>query len=237
MARPLPVPVLRRVRQGRLARWVLRVVILLLLAPPALIVALRFVPPPITSLMVLRLVEGFGLHKQWVPYRRIAPVIAASVIASEDDRFCSEPLGFDAPAIYRQVVDWRHGERPRGASTITMQLARNLFLWPGRDLLRKAIEAWLTPQLALLLPKQRVIELYLNVVEFGPGLYGVQAAAEHYFDRSAEALTPEQAAELTALLPDPLHWSLARPQPIVRERTGIILHRAEGLGPLVSCVR
>ncbi|HEY8290331.1 MAG TPA: monofunctional biosynthetic peptidoglycan transglycosylase, partial [Acetobacteraceae bacterium] len=191
---------------------------LLLLGPPIRILLFRFVPPPITPLMVLRLVQGYGLHHEWVPYDRIAPALAQAVVASEDNLFCRDDLGFDFEALAGQIAAWRDGERPRGASTITMQTAKNLLLWPGRDPIRKIIEAWLTPQVALLWPKQRIIEVYLNVVEFGPGLYGAEAAARRLFGRSAATLTREQAVQLAVVLPDPLHWSAAHPGPYVRER-------------------
>jgi monofunctional biosynthetic peptidoglycan transglycosylase len=214
-----------------------RVALLLLLGPPILILLFRFVPPPITPLMVLRLVQGYGLHHEWVPYDHIAPALAQAVVASEDNLFCRDDLGFDFEALAGQIAAWRDGERPRGASTITMQTAKNLLLWPGRDPIRKIIEAWLTPQVALLWPKQRIIEVYLNVVEFGPGLYGAEAAARRLFGRSAATLTLEQAVQLAVVLPDPLHWSAAHPGPYVRERTETIERRIGQLGPLLDCTR
>jgi monofunctional glycosyltransferase len=172
-----------------------------------------------------------------VPYDRIAPALAEAVIASEDNLFCQEALGFDFDALAGQIGAWRDGEHPRGASTITMQTAKNLLLWPGRDPVRKAIEAWLTPQVALLWPKRRVLEVYLNVVEFAPGLYGAEAAARRLFGRPAASLTPDQAARLAVVLPDPLHWSAARPGPYVRERAELIERRVGQLGPLLDCAR
>jgi monofunctional biosynthetic peptidoglycan transglycosylase len=163
--------------------------------------------------------------------------LAQAVVASEDNLFCRDDLGFDFEALAGQIAAWRDGERPRGASTITMQTAKNLLLWPGRDPIRKIIEAWLTPQVALLWPKQRIIEVYLNVVEFGPGLYGAEAAARRLFGRSAATLTLEQAVQLAVVLPDPLHWSAAHPGPYVRERTETIERRIGQLGPLLDCTR
>ena len=218
-------------------RRIKRIALVLLLGPPTLILLFRFVPPPVTPLMLIRLAEGYGLHHEWVPYDRIAPALVQAVIASEDNLFCREQFGFDLNALEDQIAVWREGERPRGASTITMQTARNLLLWPGRDPLRKVIEAWLTPQLALLWPKRRVLEVYLNVIEFGPGLYGAEAAAQRLFARPAAALTREQAVQLAVVLPDPLHWSAARPGPYVRERTETIGKRIEQLGPLLDCTR
>ena len=150
---------------------------MLLFGPLLPILLFRFVPVPLTPLMVVRLVQGYGLHHEWVPYERIAPALVQAVVASEDNLFCREPLGIDAAALLDQVAIWREGERPRGASTITMQTTRNLLLWPGRDMVRKALEIWLTPQVALLWPKRRILEVYLNSIEFGPGVYGAEAAA------------------------------------------------------------
>lgn len=214
-----------------------RVLLALLLVPPALILLFRFVSPPVTPLMLIRLAQGYPLHHQWVPYDRIAPALAEAVIASEDNLFCRERLGFDTAALSEQVAALGDGERPRGASTITMQTAKNLLLWPGRDPLRKVIEAWLTPQVALLWPKRRVLEVYLNVVEFGPGLYGAEAAARHLFAHSAARLTREEALRLAVVLPAPLKWSAAHPGPYVRERAEVIGRRIGQLGALLGCAR
>ena len=215
--------------------WLRRAVALLLLGPPLLILLFRFVPPPVTPLMLLRAVQGYGLSKDWVAYDRIAPALPHSVIASEDNTFCRQMLGFDFPELRGQVAALLAGERPRGASTLTMQVAKNLFLWPGRDPLRKLLEAWLTPQIALLWPKQRVLEVYLNIVEFGPGLYGAEAAAEAFFHRPAARLTEAQAARLAVVLPNPLEWSASDPGPYVRERAALIRRRVDQLGPLLDC--
>ncbi len=169
---------------SRLRHILLRVALVALLAPPLLLLLYRFVPPPITPLMLIRLGEGEGLHKDWRPLEQIAPVLAEAVVAAEDNRFC-EHWGFDWPALKGEIAAWRAGEAPRGASTITMQTAKNLFLWPDRSLLRKLLEAPLTPQIELLWPKRRIIEVYLNIVELGPGIYGAEAAAQAYFGKPA----------------------------------------------------
>lgn len=217
-----------------LAAWV---GLLLLAGPPGLILVYRILPPPVTPLMLIRLAEGHPLRRDWVPYDAIAPALAEAVIASEDNLFCEQALGFDVKALRGQVEAWQRGERPRGASTITMQTAKNLFLWPGRDPVRKLLEAWLTPQLALLWPKRRILEVYLNIVEFGPGLYGAEAAARSLFGQPAASLSRREAAQLAAVLPNPLAWSAARPSPSPRERAGIIERRVPQLGPLLACAR
>jgi monofunctional biosynthetic peptidoglycan transglycosylase len=224
-------------KRHRFRRLVGRIILALLAVPFLLILLFRFVPPPITPLMLLRLAEGYGLHWEWVPYDRISPYMAEAVVASEDNLFCRERTGFDPGALAGQIAIWREGERPRGASTITMQTARNLLLWPGRDMIRKAIEAWLTPQIALLWPKKRVLEVYLNIIEFGPGIYGADAAAHRFFGRSAATLTRDDAVRLAVVLPDPLHWSAAHPSPYLRERAETIERRIEQLGPLLDCTK
>jgi monofunctional glycosyltransferase len=212
-----------------------RIILVLLVAPFLLILLFRFVPVPVTPLMALRLAEGYGLDHEWVPYDRISPNLVAAAVASEDNLFCREKSGIDADALAGQISLWREGGKPRGASTITMQTARNLFLWPGRDVARKVVEAWLTPQIALLWPKQRVLEVYLNSIEFGPGVYGAEAAAHRFFGRSAAELTRDDAVRLAVVLPDPLAWSVAHPSPYLRERAETIERRMGQLGPLLDC--
>jgi monofunctional biosynthetic peptidoglycan transglycosylase len=187
--------------------------------------------------MLIRLAEGHALRREWVAYEEIAPALAEAVITAEDNRFCAQALGFDFAALRGQVEAWQDGERPRGASTITMQTAKNLLLWPGRDPVRKALEAWLTPQLALLWPKRRILEVYLNVVEFGPGLYGAEAAARAFFGKPASALSTREAARLAAVLPNPLRWSAATPSPHLRQRAAVIERRIAQIRPLLACAR
>jgi monofunctional glycosyltransferase len=216
-------------------RLLWHIALAVLLGPLLLILLFRFLPVPLTPLMVVRLAQGYPLHHDWVAYDSIAPALANAVVASEDNLFCREPLGFDDDALLDQIDVWWRGERPRGASTITMQTTRNLLLWPGRDIVRKAIEAWLTPQVALLWPKQRVLEVYLNIVEFGPGVYGAEAAARHYFNTNADRLTADQAARLAVILPNPLEWSAAPPGPYVVQRSRVIRRRIGQITPLLDC--
>jgi monofunctional biosynthetic peptidoglycan transglycosylase len=224
-------------KRSRFTRVAGGILFAVLAVPFALILLFRFVPPPITPLMLLRLAEGYGLHREWVPYDRISPYLVQAVVASEDNFFCRERSGIDTVALADQIAIWREGERPRGASTITMQTTRNLLLWPGRDIVRKAIETWLTPQVALLWPKKRVLEVYLNIIEFGPGVYGAEAAAQRFFGRSAATLTRDDAVRLAVVLPDPLRWSAAHPSLYLRERIETIERRIEQLGPLLDCTR
>ena len=220
---------LARVR--RLALWLL---LGLLLAPPALLLLYRFVPVPLTPLMVIRLAEGEGFDKQWRALDQIAPAFAYAAIAAEDNQFCTHS-GFDWQALGEVLEEVKAGERPRGASTITMQTAKNLFLWPSRSLVRKGFEAWLTPQIELLWPKRRILEVYLNNAELGPGVYGAEAAAKAYFGKPAASLAPVEAALLAAVLPNPREWSPARPTDHLERRADTILTRIQQLGPMLAC--
>jgi monofunctional glycosyltransferase len=229
-----------RRRSSATASGVRRVILIgllgVLLVPPALLTVYRFLPVPITPLMVIRLVEGEGLHKAWVPLEAIAPALPRAVVAAEDNRFCQH-FGFDWQQLEGQIDALLAGERTRGASTITMQTAKNLFLWPGRDLVRKALEAWLTPQVELLLPKRRILEVYLNIAEFGPGIYGAEAAARAYFAKSASALSVREAALLAAILPSPRNWSPVRATEYIQGRARTIRTRIDQLGPMLDCIR
>jgi monofunctional biosynthetic peptidoglycan transglycosylase len=227
----------RRPRSGRFRTLAGLAVLVFLAGPPAIILVFRFLPPPVTPLMLIRLTEGYARHQQWVSYERISPALTDAVIASEDNLFCEETLGFDFKALRDQFEAWSDGERPRGASTITTQTAKNLLLWPGRDPVRKLVEAWLTPQFALLWPKHRVLEMYLNIVEFGPGIYGAEAAARSFFGKPAAQLSLREAALLASVLPLPLEWSAASPSIHVRQRASVIEQRVPQIRPLLACAR
>lgn len=207
--------------RGRLLRVVVRIAAAALLLPAALVLAYRFVPPPATPLMVIRAVEGHGWSRDWMPLGRISPFLVRAVIAAEDQRFCAH-WGFDTVELGRALDEWRDGGRLRGASTLSQQTAKNLFLWPQSGWLRKALEVYPTLLIEALWPKRRIVEVYLNVVEFGPGLYGAEAASRALFGRSAAALTPVQASLLAAVLPNPLGRSAARPEGYVSARAARI---------------
>lgn len=182
----------------------------------------REVRPLLTPLMLLRLAEGYGLHKSWVPLDRVSPELIRAVLAGEDEKFCLHH-GFDWAAIGTAWDRYESGDGPLlGASTISMQTAKNVFLWPGRDWLRKGLEAWFTGLIELAWGKRRILEVYLNVVEWGPGLYGAEAAARHYFRKPAADLNAAEAARLAAALPDPLDRSPRHPNRAVRSRSAFI---------------
>ncbi|MFT3690646.1 monofunctional biosynthetic peptidoglycan transglycosylase [Paenirhodobacter sp.] len=202
-------------------RWLLRRVARVALIAAAVVLALvllfRFVNPPMNYYMWSESRRLGGIDQNWVGMEDIAPVLARSVVAAEDANFCRH-WGFDMRAI-RQAME-AGGER--GASTITQQVVKNVFLWQGRSWLRKAVEAGLTPVVEILWPKQRILEVYLNVAEFSEGVFGVDAAAYHYFKTSPDKLTPRQAALLAALLPDPKGRSASKPSGFVSRRAHAI---------------
>ena len=216
--------------RGRLRRAALVLGLLLGVGPALPLCALRLVPPLGSALMLERWAEAraagrtFRLRYDWVPARRIAPSLRAAVVASEDQRFF-EHGGFDFRALHSAIGAWWDGDRLRGASTISQQVAKNLFLWPGRSFLRKGLEAWLTLWIELLWPKPRILEVYLNVVELGDGVFGAEAAARRYFGHSAAGLTAHESALLAAMLPSPRRSSVANPSRSLRERQRWILRR------------
>ncbi|NLC61229.1 MAG: monofunctional biosynthetic peptidoglycan transglycosylase, partial [Gammaproteobacteria bacterium] len=193
-------------------RWLRRLLVLpvaLVLLSVLQVAALRFVDPPVSMVMVehrLRAwAEGdgeFGLRYQWRDLGQISTALPLAAIAAEDQRF-AEHRGFDLEAIEKAREQHARGGRLRGASTISQQTAKNVFLWSGRSWVRKGLEAWYTVLMELMWPKQRILEMYVNVAEFGPGIYGAQAAAQAFFGKDADALTAAEAARLAAVLPSP----------------------------------
>jgi len=221
-----------------LGRLIAALLILALIVPPAWVLAYRFVPPPLTVLMIQRMAQGYGVDHQWRPIARISPAVVRAAIASEDARFC-EHKGFDLKAIDQALRhDERRHARLRGGSTISQQTAKNAFLWPGRSWVRKGLEAWFTVLIETLWGKRRIMEVYLNTVEMGPGVYGVEAAAQRYFHTDADHLSIAQSARLVSVLPDPLKWSARSPGPYVRRRTGRIAARQDTVAEdgLADCV-
>lgn len=208
------------------ARLVVAVLGLVVGVPLALTLLFRFVPPPVTPLMVIRAIQGHGLAKDWRPLAEISPYLRRSVIAAEDAKFCTHH-GFDVDAIANAIDNYGDGDKVLGASTISMQTAKNVFLWPGRTFLRKGAEAYLTVFLEALWPKRRILEVYLNIVEFGPGVYGAEAASRQFFGKPSAALSAREAALLTAVLPAPLRRSVTKPSAYVSQRVRLIRARAD----------
>lgn len=198
----------------------------------------RVVPVPATPLMLIRAAGGSGLAHDWVPMSQISPHLARAVIASEDTLFCGHG-GFDWAAIEGAFEDNEEGRRLRGGSTISQQTAKNAFLWPDRSWTRKGIEAWFTLLIETLWPKSRILEVYLNSVEWDDGVYGAEAAARHHFKKPASALTRREAALLAIVLPNPRNWSPNPPGNYVARRAGIIERRMAVVerDGLADCVR
>lgn len=205
------------------------VIALLLLA----ILLFRFVNPPTSAFMLAYQLDNppRPLRHEWVPLSDISPWMPLAVVASEDQRF-PHHRGVDVDAIRKAVSEYKAGEGLRGASTITQQTAKNLFLWNGRSFARKAIEAGLAVTIDGLWPKQRVLEVYLNIAEFGPGIYGVEAASQAYFGKPARYLSQAQAARLAAVLPNPKVLSVNSPSAYVQERVDWIQRQMAQLSGL-----
>lgn len=198
-----------------------------------------FVPVFITPLMLIRsaqsitALESVGVHKTWVPIEEISPSIQRAVLKAEDYRFY-EHSGFDFEAIEKAMKYNKTHKKKKGASTISQQTAKNVFLWPHRDWVRKGLEAYFTVLIELVWSKERIMEVYLNVIEFGPGVYGVEAAAQRYFHHSAKKITPSQAAMMAAVLPNPNRFRIDRPSSYVLARQRRILYRVSPAVPKVE---
>jgi monofunctional biosynthetic peptidoglycan transglycosylase len=220
---------------GRIIRILAVALAILLAVPLVLSVLYRFVDPP-STLMLADWARGRTVTRQWVPIERVAPIAVRSVAVSEDSRFCVHH-GLDFEAI-DEAVD-RAGRRGRpvgGVSTITMQVAKNLFLWPQRSYLRKALEAPLALWLDLVLPKRRIMEIYLNVAEWGPSTYGIEAGARRAFGKPAAALGPQEAALMATALPNPILRDPKAPSARQRVLARIIQRRAANPDPPLPCL-
>jgi monofunctional biosynthetic peptidoglycan transglycosylase len=207
-------------------RWIGRAALGALIAFLGLVAVYRVLPPPVTPLM-LRYAPTRGIAKDWVALDDVSPSLVRAVIAAEDARFFQHS-GVDWDAI-RDAREYnaRHGDEPRrGGSTITMQCARNVFLWQGKSYVRKALEVAVAYVIERAWGKRRILEVYLNVIEWGPGVYGAQAAAQRYFGVPASALRPSQAALLASVLPNPVRWNPAAPTRWVLARSAVIARRA-----------
>jgi monofunctional biosynthetic peptidoglycan transglycosylase len=200
------------------------------------VIALRWIDPWTSAFMIGARLDAVldgnwraSNRFEWRDFDSISPQVALAVIAAEDQLFPFHS-GFDLQAIRAAIRDNARSNRVRGASTITQQVAKNLFLWRGRSYVRKGLEAWLTLLIEATWSKQRILEVYLNIAELGPRVYGAEAAARHYFGRPAAGLTQSQAALMAAVLPNPVRFSLARPSSYVRRRAAFIEAQMRALG-------
>ncbi len=214
----------------RLARLAVAAVLAWIAVTVLLVLPWRWIPPPTTAFMLRERIAGEGtIHYQWVPWDGISPHLPIAAVAAEDQKFPAH-FGFDFDEIGKALERNRRGGGLRGASTITQQVAKNLYLWPGQNLLRKGLEAYFAVAIELMWPKRRILEVYLNVAEFGPGTFGVLAASRHAFRREPGDLTPHQSATLVAVLPSPKRMSAASPSEYVLRRTREIQEAVAQLG-------
>lgn len=227
----------RRFPPRRILRLLAIAIGVLVAIPLVLGIIYRFDPVrPVSTLMLARHMLFQSVDRQWMDLEQIAPVMVHSVIMSEDGKFCSHG-GVDWEELNAQIDDALEGEKVRGASTLTMQTSKNLFLWTSRSYLRKAAEIPLAIYLDLIWPKHRIMEVYLNIAEWDEGVFGIEAAAQHYFGRSASRLTARQAALLTITLPNPQGRNAAKPTRGMNRIADIVQRRARQAGAYVKCVR
>lgn len=204
--------------------------------PVLAIAAYRYLPVPATPLMVIRAVEdGAWPARDWVTLDEVPREVLGAIVAAEDNNFCTHH-GVDWGAVRDAYEEWEAGGSLRGASTVSMQVARNLFLWDGGGAIRKGMEVYLTAMVEALLPKRRILEIYVNIAEWGPGVFGIEAAAQHHFGVSARQLTPRQAAALVAILPAPRVWSPNQPTARAAARIGIVTARMPAGMSRLACL-
>jgi monofunctional biosynthetic peptidoglycan transglycosylase len=222
--------------RGRLVRTIFWCVIASVAASVLAVALLRWINPPYTAFMAGAQLSAWMNHDRayvfrhtWVDLSRISPNLPLAVVASEDQKF-PEHWGFDVEAIEKAYALNQHSHKVRGASTISQQVAKNLFLWSGRSYFRKALEAYFTVLIESLWPKRRILEIYLNIAEFGYGTYGAEAAAQRFFHEPAARLTRADAAVLAAVLPSPERYSAAPPSHFVQQRRDWILGQMQALG-------
>jgi len=223
----------RKSKANRLRRLIPRLLLALLLLSLLPVALWRFANPPLTLLMIQRWIEaptGARLHYRWVDLEEVSPRFLLAVVAAEDQKFPVH-FGFDLDSIADAVEDAARGGRLRGASTLSQQVAKNVFLWPGRSWLRKALEAYYTVLIELAWGKRRILEMYVNVAELGPLTFGVGAASRRYLGVEPSRLDEAQAALLAAVLPNPLRRSVNAPDAAERERQAWILAQMRQLGP------
>ena len=222
----------------KIFRFIVKIILWFFILSIGFTVLYRFLPVPITPLMVIRLYEQLKdekkelrLYKDWVSIKKISRHAPQAVVAAEDQNFLTHN-GFDWEAMEKAWENNKKGKRVKGASTISQQTAKNVFLWPARTMLRKGLEAYFTFLIELIWSKERIIEVYLNVIETGEGIYGIQAASQTYFKKPADKLSRNEAALIAAVLPNPRRWSPARPTPYIQGRQSWILRQMNNLAPV-----
>jgi len=222
----------------KIFRFIFKISLWFFIISIGLTIIYRFIPVPVTPLMVIRLWEqawdekkDVRLYKDWVSIDNISKNMPQAVYAAEDQKFL-EHNGFDWKAMEEAWEKNKKGKRIKGASTISQQTAKNVFLWPSRNLIRKGLEAYFTFLIETIWTKERIMEVYLNVIEMGPGIYGIEAASQTFYNRPASKLTRQQAAMIAAVLPNPIRWSPAKPTGYIRGRQSWILRQMNNLAPI-----
>lgn len=221
----------------RIVRITAKVLLWFFLVSVLWVLAYRFINPPITLLMVQRNIarkadgKEFKLAKTWVKFDEISDNMKRAAVSAEDQLFLKH-LGFDIKAIEKAYQNNAKGKKVKGGSTISQQTAKNVFLWPGRSYIRKGFEAYFTLLMELLWSKERILEVYLNVIEMGDGIYGAEAASQAYYGKSCRKLTRSEAALIAACFPNPLRWNPNKATSYIRHRQNLILRNMKRLGPL-----
>lgn len=219
-------------------RKLLRIAKYLIILALSLVILFAYAPVPVTGVMIERQIQAlwnnhtsYEVQHDWVPFEHISAAMKQAVVAAEDQKF-PDHYGFDTAAIEKALVYNSKGQKVRGASTISQQTAKNVFLWTGRSWFRKGLELVFTGLIELCWGKERILEVYLNSVEFGPGVFGVEAAAQKFFKRPASKLSRHQAALLAAVLPNPLRFKVQSPSPYIAKRQQWILKQMRQLAPI-----
>ena len=221
----------------KVIRFIRNLIFFFLLFSVGSVLAYRFVPVWITPLMVIRATESVSrgekpvIRHHWVSLKDISPWLPKAVVASEDNRFLTHS-GFDFREIEKAIRENKTRRRPRGASTISQQTAKNVFLWPGHSFIRKGLEAYFTLLIEVCWSKKRIMEVYLNSIETGKDIYGAEAVAKYHFHTTAAQLTKSQCALIAATLPNPVRYNSARPSPYILKRQGQILLLMDKIGPV-----
>ncbi|MBZ0071493.1 MAG: monofunctional biosynthetic peptidoglycan transglycosylase [Thiohalobacteraceae bacterium] len=222
-------------QRGTWRTWALRLLVLLVVGPLVLVLPLRWIDPPTSAFIIQRQIDLWvagsaqRVAHEWVDWQALPPALPLAVVAAEDQHF-PQHFGFDLDAIAAAVQGGADGGRLRGASTISQQVAKNLFLWSGRSWVRKGLEAYFTVLIELTWPKRRILEVYLNIAQFGDSVFGVGAAGPHFFDRPARQLDAYEAALLAAVLPNPVRFRADAPSPYVYGRAAWIRTQMQQLG-------
>jgi monofunctional biosynthetic peptidoglycan transglycosylase len=218
-----------KTRGSAIWRWIKRVFLIFFLGQLLYIILLKWVNPPITITQLQSLVTGDGLKRDYVSSASISPHLKLAVIASEDQVFADHG-GFDWKSIEKAMKNnKKRPQRIRGASTISQQVAKNVFLWQGRDWLRKGLEVYFTKMIEWIWGKERILEVYVNVIEMGPGIFGAEAAAQAYFKKPAAKLTRREAALIAAVLPNPIKYKVKPPSPFVAAKSRWIMNQMTNL--------